>query len=178
MQSRYIILDANVVIDAHKRGVWKALISQYQISLTEVIYNEIKFYEDDDDVRHEIDLRADVESGLIKVLSADAVAVATIHLKINSEYAKGVHAGELEAIALLLSGEYEDHRFCTGDAAAIKLLAVLDMGSYAISVEKLLDQIGCAKDMPWHYEEKYLKDKIAQGMIEKPIALRRKHEKD
>ena len=174
MKSRFVILDANVVIDAHKHGFWTALVTQYRISVTETIANEVKFYEDDTGKRIDIDLRISAASGHIDILSATIPELEAVQAKINPETAKSVHAGELEAIALIATGNYEEQRFCTADAAAIKLLAILDLGVYGVPVKKLLEPIGYRKSVPRQYDEKYFSNKLAEGMIEKKIALRKK----
>jgi len=173
MQSRYVLLDANVVIDAHRLGFWTALVTQYRISVTETIVHEVRFYEDDAGEKHEIDLRALATSDAIDVLAASADELEAVRSKITLEFAKSVDPGELEAIAVLFSGRCEDHRFCTADGVAIKLLAVLDRGACAVPVKKLLEPIGFRKTVPYQYDEKYFKTKLAEGMTEKSIALRK-----
>ena len=174
MQSRYVILDANVVIDAHRLGFWTALVTQYRISVTETILNEVQFYEDDTGEKHEIDLRASAQKGAIDVLGASAEEFEAVQSKITLEFAKSVDPGEMEAIAVLASGRCEEHRFCTADAVAIKLLAVLNLGAYGVPVKKLLEPIGYRKEVPRQYGEKYFNAKLAEGLIEKKIALRNK----
>ena len=174
MKSRYVILDANVVIDAHRLGFWTALVTQYKISITETILNEVQFYEDDAGEKHAIDLRASAQSGAIDVLAASLAELEAVQSKITVEFAKSVDRGELEAIAVLASGRCEDHRFCTADGVAIKLLAVLDFGAYGVPVNKLLEPIGYHKPVPHQYGEKYFNTKLAEGMVEKKIALRKK----
>lgn len=56
---------------------------------------------------------------------------------------------------------------------AIKLLAILDYGAYGVPVKKLLEPIGYHKPVPRQYDEKYFNDKLAEGMVEKKIALRK-----
>lgn len=174
MKSRYVILDANVVIEAHKFGFWKALVTQYKISVTETILNEIKFYVDDHGFSIDIDLKAAVADGLIGVLEASLEELNAVGAKLNVEYAKGVDAGEFEAIAIFYSGRLgEDYLFCTADAVALKTMSVLDIGCYAVPVSKLLISIGYKGSIPSQYSEAYFKDKLAKGIIEKGIALRK-----
>lgn len=175
MKSRYVILDANVVIDAHRLGFWRALVTQYRISVTETILNEVRFYEDDSGEKHDIDLQVSAQKGTIDVLAANAADLEAVQSKITLEFAKSVDPGELEAVAVLASGRCEDHRFCTADAVAIKLLAVLDLGAYGVPVKKLLEPIGYRKPVPRQYDEEYFRAKLADGMVEKKTALRNKN---
>ncbi|MGH7738695.1 MAG: hypothetical protein ACREL1_00985, partial [bacterium] len=119
------------------------------------------------------DLRVMANNGDLEVLEASVAELEVVRSKITQEFAKKVDAGELEAIALLVSGRFEDHRFCTADGVAIKLLSVLDYGAYGVPVKKLLESIGFHKPVPRQYDEKYFKDKLAEGIVEKAIALRK-----
>ena len=174
MKLRYVILDANVVIDAHRLGFWTALVTQYRISVTKTILDEVQFYEDDNGKKHEIDLSKLAAGNVIDVLEASVDELEIVRAKVTPEFAKSVDPGELEAVAVLISGRCEDHRFCTADGVAIKLLAVLDFGAYGVPVKKLLEPIGYRKPVPHQYDEKYFNDKLAEGMIQKKSALRKK----
>lgn len=174
MQSRYVILDANVVIDAHRLGVWKALVTQYKITVTNTIAAEVQFYEGEDGTRYDIDLFKCEEEGIIEIIESEVGEIESVAKKLNPEYAKKVDPGELGAIALIHSGRLGDEfRFCTADGVAIKVMSALGIGSFAVPACKLLEAIGYKKPLPWRYGEEYFKAKLADGLIEKRVALRK-----
>lgn len=140
MKSRLVILDACVIIDAHVLGIWKQITSNYKIYIpSTVLHDEARYFEDrESGTLVSIDLQADLSSGIVEEIAADINDIFALKNIVTDRFLQTIDDGEIEAMAILKSGKYPDHQFCTGDARAIKALAVLSMGSQAISLEKLL----------------------------------------
>ena len=134
MKSRLVILDANVIIEAFRWNIWNALMAQYDIHITPIVLkNEVYHYEDINGQQVPIDLDSHVASGKVKEISATSTEIASLEAKVNKNFLDRIDDGEKEALALLLTGRFDDFRYCTGDTRAIKALASLDLGAFGKS---------------------------------------------
>ena len=81
---------------------------------------------------------------------------------------QGVHAGEVESLAVLV--REEDLTLCTFDAAAIRALPFLDVSDRAVSAERLLRTSGLTLSPGYKLDprlsEEYFKSNIEQGLRE------------
>ncbi|MBW1920936.1 MAG: hypothetical protein JRI81_12040, partial [Deltaproteobacteria bacterium] len=77
----------------------------------------------------------------------------------------GLHAGETEALALMISGraETESALFCTADGAAIRALALLGKREYGISLQSLLTKVGLQKPLEEQFGEQFFKRHLDRG---------------
>jgi predicted nucleic acid-binding protein len=149
MRSRLVILDANVIIDAFATDLWNSLIDRYDVYVTSIVLRfEVYFYKDNEGRQIPIDLEFYVASGKVTEIAASVEELAAIADKVNPNLLDRIDDGEQEALALLLTGRFDDYRFCTADTRAIKALASLDLGALGVSFEELLVQIGMKNKLP------------------------------
>jgi hypothetical protein len=174
MKSSLVILDANVIIEAFAGGFWNTLVSQYDVHVTSIVLrSEVYFYEDPKGKRIPIDLDRDVRSGNINELTATSTEIATLIDKVNSNFIDRLDDGEQEALALLLTGRFDEFRYCTGDTRAIKALASLNLGGIGISLEELLVAIGQKNKLPDpSYSKNAFDRKRAEGLQEQGMFLK------
>lgn len=174
MRSRLVILDANVIIDAFATNLWNSLINQYDVHVTSIVLRqEVYFYKNDAGQRISIDLGSDVASGKVKELTATIEDLAAIKEKVNPNLLDRIDDGEQEVLALLLTGRFDDYLFCTADTRAIKALASLDLGSFGVSLEELLENIGIKNRLPNpSYSKAAFARKIAEGLQEQAMFLK------
>lgn len=66
---KLLILDANVVIFLHDRGIWSKLIAQCDVSLPRTVIDEAAFFDDDNGDRHYINLDDDISHGRVDALT-------------------------------------------------------------------------------------------------------------
>lgn len=64
---KLLILDANVVIFLHDRGIWSKLIAQCEVSVPRTVIDEAAFFDDDNGERRYIDLDDDELSQVPRV---------------------------------------------------------------------------------------------------------------
>lgn len=65
---RLVLLDANIIIEAHTLGIWQGLVKNVDISVpSTIIHVEAKFFFSKREDRTIIDLSSEVERGLISV---------------------------------------------------------------------------------------------------------------
>lgn len=168
MRSRLVILDANIIIAAFRGGFWNTLVAQYEISVPSIVlHDEVYYYEDNAGKKVDIDLLQYVTSGKVKEISATPQQIADLENEVNPNFLNRIDDGEKEAIALLKSGDFDEHRYCTSDTRAIKALASLDLGAFGVSLEELLTKVGEGKKLPDEsYSKKAFDLKKAQGLQE------------
>ena len=103
-----------------------------------------------------IDLPAQVQSGTIDELVGTAEGIARVLSAFDPSFVGGIHAGEAEGLALVLTGATGDAQFCSGDALAIQALAMLGLAERAVSFEALLGGKKTEGRLPHEYTESYL----------------------
>ena len=163
---RLVLLDANIIIEAHALGIWQNLVKNVDISVPSTIARkEAKFFFSRREGRIIIDLSSDVEQGLISELSASAEEMERMLNRFTQDFVDSIDAGEAEALALLLSNKAKDHVFCTGDRLTIQALSMLDMKDRGISMERLLRSVGIIKKLKKHYTESFFKDALEKGSV-------------
>ncbi|HLE01295.1 MAG TPA: hypothetical protein VJB59_13615 [Bdellovibrionota bacterium] len=176
MKSRLVIFDADVIIGAFATNLWDSLVDRFDIRVTSIVlHSEVFFFENKDGTRVSIDLKSYVARGKVTELSASAEEIAALTDKVNPNLLNRIDDGEQEALALLLTGRFDDHLFCTKDTRAIKALGSLSLGAFGISLEELLAQIGMRNKIPDpSYSKSAFELKKAQGLQEQAMFLRKK----
>jgi len=166
------------VIKAHELNVWKQIFNFYDVYVPKtVIVSEARYFvSKDKSQRIQIDLSSDVKGGFIKELEASAEDVADLQAKVTPNFLEIVDPGEMEAISLLVKDNYADSRFCTGDQAAIKSLAALDISFRGISFENLLRHASISTSgLHPSYSEKAFQTRLADGLVQKFFYVKAKN---
>jgi hypothetical protein len=176
-KSKLVILDANVIIKAHELGVWNGLTSQYHIHLpSTVLFSEAKYFiSKSTGQRVDIDMNSYVSSGNIQEIQSSADDLKQLQVTVSENFFQALDPGELEALAILHSGQHPDFQFCTGDQSAIKAMSVLGLSSQAVSFEKLLKSSGISTNgLHRSYSQDALNRKLAESLAEKIFYLKKK----
>ncbi|HLY30727.1 MAG TPA: hypothetical protein VKQ36_06840 [Ktedonobacterales bacterium] len=161
----YVLLDVNIIIQAHVCGVWEQIVSRVTLVMPSIVVGEATHYTDPESgVRMEIHLDDHIANGSLIEVAATPDQLTSLRARFDRLFLERMDAGEAEALALLLAGELPDHRFCTGDGPAIKALALLDMADTGLSFEALLRDVGLQRGkIPLQYTEKFFQDFLARG---------------
>lgn len=171
-KSLLVILDANVIIVAHRDGYWNALVNQYKIGIPSTILNDEVFFFTTETGAQAIHLSPYIAREQIHELSASFEDYQAIHKAVNKRFLASIDPGEEEALALLKSSQCQQYAFCTGDALAIQALAILGMSDRSVSLEKMLERCGRAtKHLKHHFTEGSLQKNLAKGFQEKHLWL-------
>ena len=163
-----VLLDANVVIEAHSVGVWQKLLDRCQIMIPSIVVrNEVLFYSRETNGIHEdIYLPKLVQDGKVIELAATAEDLDSLYGTFDSVFVEGIDPGEAEALALLKSGKTPEACFCTGDAPAIRALAMLGMSQLGISMETLLKRLGFQRKLEhFWFTEEFFQENLTRGSI-------------
>ncbi len=158
-----LLLDADVIIDLHKLGLWKQITKNHQINIPSIIlHREVYHYEDEKGRRYPIDLEKEV-GVTINELSCSAKELLSFKEQLDCVFQEELHDGEKEALVLLQ--KQENLLLCTCDHAAIKTLALLDLSAQGISFENLLKKTGINKKLEFKHTEKRFKRCLSEGNI-------------
>lgn len=165
MSGRYdlVIFDANVIIYLAQIGKLENLLNVCTIYMTSTVISESQYYYNSEGKKIDIDINSFIEKGMIieEKYNMSQISNASAYEKVQQfiRLKRGkIDLGELEAIYFI--SDHNDYKFCCGDAAAIKLLAYIDLPDNAISLEQI---IGTLSGMKIQYTEKFMKDCLAQG---------------
>jgi len=165
-----VLLDANIIIEAYKMGVWEKLIEKVEIIVSSIVaHDEALFYsKKEGGVPEPIKIKNLIEEGKIKEFSASQEEIAEFLNKFDRLFVEGLHIGESESLALIMNCKLDDTLFCSGDATAIQALAMIGFSDLGISFEILLKKTGLQKKLRKHFLEKFFKENInigAQNLI-------------
>ena len=134
-----VLLDADVIIDLHKFGLWEQATKKNTVYIAStIIHYEAYYYTDEAGQKQYFDLIEQIGK-TIQEVSATPDEIAQLKSKFSPAYLT-LDEGESESLAILL--KEPDITFCTCDKAAIIALALLDMQNRVISLEAMLKQSG------------------------------------
>jgi hypothetical protein len=161
-----VLVDAVIVIEAHRLGLWHDLIKKVRVVVPATVVQDEAFYFKTRSRRkhHAIALGELVEDGRIVQEAATVEELRGLRTIFDDVTLQGLHAGELEALALLQAGRVEDTPFCTSDALAIRALAVMGRHESGISLERMLQRLGLQTSLESQYTEDYFRDHLKRGM--------------
>ena len=159
-----LLLDADVVIEAHRLDVWEALINRSRVACSAtVVRDEALFYRRDQFFPTSLNLQGLVAAGRITMLEATTDDLCQLAAIVTHDVLEGLHAGESEALALLLVGKAKAHLFCSGDRVALRTLALLGLSQYGTSLQKVLQSLGLTKRLPENLTERFFRDALKEG---------------
>lgn len=162
---RCVLLDANVIIEAYKLEAWQLLIERAGVIVPSIVaFDETLFFSKRiGGVPEAILLSKLIDLGKIKLVSATVPQMHSLRMIFDRVFVEGLHDGEVEALALLLSNSVDNAFFCTGDALAIQALAMIGHSESGISMELLLKSNGLKKPLPVQFTEQFLKTNLGIG---------------
>ncbi|MCC7354419.1 MAG: hypothetical protein IT330_11750 [Anaerolineae bacterium] len=158
-----LLPDADVIIYAHKIKVWSVLKEKVRIVVPSVILHKEAIYSETDAEWTQIDLPGQVARGEIAEIGATTKEINEVLSKFDVVAREALHIGELEALALLLSGRAAGALFCSADKAAIQSLALLGLSEQGVSLEGVLRSVGLSRPLQHQYTESYFRRHIGIG---------------
>jgi hypothetical protein len=154
-----------IIITAHEKGIWLPLVEAFEIVVSSIIArDEALFYsEKEGGVPKAINLPILSAEGKITELTATIEELKRLSDIFDPVFVEGLHDGESEALALLLSGKAGEALFCSSDAKAIQALAMIGMAEQGISFERLIKTSGLSRNLPHHFGENFFQRNIRNG---------------
>jgi len=160
-----LLLDANIVIEAYKLGVWDGLLDKRDIVVPSIVaHDEARFCRKDENAIPEaIDLSRLIGLGRIREESATRSEMKTLMERFDAVFIQGLHEGELEALAIISEEKIDDVLFCTSDKVAIQALVMINHSGLGISMEKLLQVTGFPKRLDRQFTEAFFQEWVKKG---------------
>ncbi len=95
-----LLLDADVIIDLHKLGLWKQITTSHKVFIPSIILHKEVYYYEDESGHHPIDLEK--EAGVtFSELSCSAQELLGFKERFDRVFQEELHDGEKEALVLL-----------------------------------------------------------------------------
>jgi len=138
---KFVLIDTDIVLRTHILGIWTELKKACRICVPATVAEEAKYFRGENRIGG-IDLRAEAEADEIEVLEATITELHAVTRDFSEAFVEALHAGELEGLALLCSGRYEELVFCTGDVCAMQAAGMLGVDRLLISLEALVTRLG------------------------------------
>lgn len=162
-----VLLDANVISEAHACGAWASLLEQVILIVPSTVLAEATHYiERETGARMEIHLQQAVQQDQIREVSASAEQLAALLGRFDPVFIQRMDRGEAEALAVLLAGELGDCLFCSADGPAIRALNLLTIPERGISLEALLRRAGLQRQLTRPFDERFFRKMQTRGAEE------------
>ena len=163
MKPPLVLLDANVIIEAHELGFWHRMVASFEVMVPAVVARHEAKYFVVGGQHNPIQLASLIAQNKVKELQADLSELSGLMNQFDPLFSESIDPGEQEAFELMLAGRCPEHRFCSADARPLQALAMLDMSDRGISLEELLQKMGQSKRLDEHFTKAYLERQIREG---------------
>lgn len=138
---KLLLLDANVIIEAHLLEIWDALKTAYDIAVPSIVVSEARYFESSSGRSSGINLKKEIDAAEIRAFEGTVEEIQKAFASINDVFLKGIDPGEQEAIALIAAGRCDGYSFCTGDINAIQAMALLNLEDRSVAFETIVNDL-------------------------------------
>jgi hypothetical protein len=165
MMLKCVLLDANIIIESHKVGVWEKLTEKVEIVVSSIVaHKEALFYSEvEGKIPEPIHLKQLIQDGKIKEISASPEEIADFLNYFDRVFVFGLDDGEIESLALIKSEKIKDTLFCSSDGPAIQALAMIGHSDAGISMEMLLKETGLQKNIECQFSDAFFQKHLKKG---------------
>lgn len=161
---RLFLLDANVVIELHRIGLWQRLTGCCQIIVPSIVAErEAQFWDSGEGVGKPIPLGDDLAAGRIAIREADAAAMKDTLDLFDPVMQQSLDAGELEALTILREWSQDPPSFSTADFKACEALCLLGLSHLAVSLEEVLERSGLTHRVRPHFSRSALQQVLRRA---------------
>ncbi|GAB4462974.1 MAG: hypothetical protein OHK0029_30830 [Armatimonadaceae bacterium] len=162
MKFSLLLVDANIIIELFRLGIWETFITRCDVHLSETVLNEARFYEDDDGQEHSINLAQYQGSGAITVHDVDASQLAALYNTLGANLLEKMDAGEAELLCVLENASVsEQYLVCSADAVIYRYLGATYRTTQGISLEEVLGGIGMTRKLNHQFSKRF-RDRFSQ----------------
>jgi hypothetical protein len=163
MKPKLVLLDANVIIEAFRVGVWDRLVGKVEVIIARSVFEDesVHWFVQGTGERKYIDLGRFFKEGKVRIVDGPVSTYSSVRRQVPRTLI--LHAGELESIAWLMEND-EPVSFCTADRAATRALVFLDLTEKAVSLEGLLREHGVSRPTKDTLRSQYL-DRTLQNWL-------------
>ena len=161
----FLLIDANIIIEAFRLGICEALVKHYDIYFPEVMLTEALYYTDCDQTRRQINLRPYCQSGAVTVVTVELSTAQAFLDRFDPLYRDTLHEGEAAALAYLFEQD-ESWRFCSADKIVFRVLGNASRPEQGLSLEEVLNRIGFNRNVGAQFAAAFRKKWTHRGFEE------------
>jgi hypothetical protein len=162
---RLLLLDANIVIEISRHGLWDQVTERCEIHLAQTVIDEAQFFDDDAGDRIYIDLRKWVESGDIVIFDRTPSQLSGFQGQFDASYLEKLDPGETESLSYLLD-QGTECLLCSADKIVYRVLGALGRPDQGISLDELLAKIGLSRKLTHEFTRNYREEWTKKGFQE------------
>ena len=162
---RLLLLDANVVIEIARQGLWEQMVAKCDIHLAQTVLDESQFYADDQGNRHYIDLTSYVSAKSITLFDLKPSQMQAFCGHFDSVYLEKLDPGEAESLAYLFT-QSDECKICSADKIVFRVLGSLNRPDQGVSLDEILGQIGLGRRLEREFTKAYKEEWTQKGFQE------------
>jgi hypothetical protein len=162
---KLLLLDANVVIELSRHGLWDQLVARCDIHLAQTVLDEAHFYVDDQGDRQNIDLASHISANAITVFNLTPSQMDSFREQFGPPYLEKLDPGETESLAHLLN-ESDKYSICSADKIVYRVLGCLSRPDQGVSLEEVLAQVGMGRKLEAQFTKAYREEWTKKGFQE------------
>ncbi len=162
---RLLLLDANVVIEISRQGLWDQMTARCDIHLAQTVVDEAQFYDDNQGDRHYIDLRSYITDKSITVFDLTPSQMSGFRARFDPVYFEKLDPGETESLAYLLD-QSDECKICSADKIVYRVLGCLNRPDQGVSLDEVLGQVGLGRNLEWEFTKAYKEEWTKKGFQE------------
>jgi hypothetical protein len=159
---KLLLLDANVVIQLFRFGIWDQLVERCHVHLARTVVKEAHFFKDENGERVDFDVAPDADAGRLSVFEVSAKNIERFSQQFEPLFLERPDAGEAESLAYLVSLPPES-RLCSSDAIVFRVLGALNLAERGISLEELLPKVGLGRAVPYRFSRRFRQKWTQEG---------------
>jgi len=162
----FLLLDANVVIELFRLGLWEKITDICDIHLAETVIDESEYYIDEHNEKAPIS-RNEIEAhGKVTIYGLESSSLGSFRSMFDITVLEDVDPGEAESLAILWDAE-EEFLICSADAIVFRILGLAGKGHQGISLEEILQQTGFRKRLEYQFIKAFRDKWTQKGFEEK-----------
>ena len=163
---RLLLLDACVVIELFRLGLWNRLVDACDIHLSQTVAkSEAQFYFDDQGDMHLTNLASDISHGRITVFDVSLAQLSGFLAKFDNSYLERLDPGETESLVHLMSTP-EPFLICSADSIVFKVLGNLLRAEQGVSLQEILDRLGLSRHLTRQFTKPFREEWTNKGFQE------------
>lgn len=160
-----LLLDANVVIEIFRQGLWDQVAARCDIRLSRTVLDESQFYDDDQGERHYIDLASHISAERITIFDLTPSQLRGFLAQFSPVYLEKLDPGEAESLAYLLD-QPDDCMICSADKIVYRVLGCLSRSEQGVALEEVLGQLGLSRKLEREFTRAYKDQWTSKGFQE------------
>lgn len=164
----FLLLDANVVIELFRQGLWERITDICDIHLAQTVIDESEFYIDENGKKVAISHDEIEADGKVTIISLEPSSLGSFRSMFDITVLEDIDPGEAESLAILWNSEGE-YLICSADAIVFRILGSADRGHQGISLEEVLQKTGYTKALDYHFTKEFRNRWTRKGFEEKML---------